>query len=78
MFKVKEFEQAEEAHRLISEIDSDYDLDNQGIVCLFEVGYRPNSDTRLEFEKFLTNLSHITRNEQFNRPSHSKLAKDIK
>jgi len=56
------FPEANTALKIIQdEIDEDYKLDHQGCICLFEMGYRDIKDPRLEFEKFLHNLTHISK-----------------
>ena len=69
---LKDYPEAQEAlNRINAEIDKDYALDGSGIVCLFETGYRQPKETKLEFEKFLTNLSNIQKSTIY-QPSQAK------
>lgn len=40
-------------------VDDEYVLDHKGSLCLFEIGGRKIEDMRLEFERFVYNLSNI-------------------
>ena len=50
------------------------------MVCLFEIGYRKVSEPKLEFEKFLLNLSNIQRSTVYphSQKKSQTLEQDIK
>ena len=74
------FKEAKIAADLIqTDVDSDYILDHKGSICLFEIGKRPLEDDRLEFEKFVYNLSNIQKSYLFLKENkNSDIASDIK
>lgn len=47
------------AEHIVDKVDSEYVLDHKGSICLFEIGKRKWEDPRLEFERFVYNLSNI-------------------
>lgn len=50
-YSLKAFPEAEQALKFINEnIETDYALDKNSIVCLFEIGQREIKDPRLDFE----------------------------
>ena len=75
------FKEAKIAADIISQkVDQEYILDHKGSICLFEIGKRPISDNRLEFEKFVYNLSNIQKSYLFLKEEgkNSDIASDIK
>lgn len=51
------YKESGEALKVIHKtIDADFNLDNHGVVGLFEVGHRREEDERLHFENFAQSL----------------------
>jgi hypothetical protein len=56
-YTMKAFKESIVAQEYIRKnIDDEYILDKNSIVCLFEIGHRNIEDERLEFENFVMNF----------------------